>query len=91
MKNFVFGVFVWFLAQLVLVSVGTNINSVMVLNGAQTKEEACRINHSFMAGVGGLLMPILMFDFIDGDFCWNDPEINPNNFKLTCQGHQVKE
>lgn len=67
MKGIVFGVFLWFLAQLIILSMAHAGGYLAVANG----EKWCGENPSIVeAELLGAVFPMTEFTFVNTDWCW---------------------
>lgn len=73
MKKFWHFIGVWFLLQLLYISICVNVNAIEDKDkpNVQQKEECFEHVSPALAGFMGLLTPITMFDFFNADFCWH--------------------
>lgn len=66
MKKITFGIFIWFVVQLVVVSGSIASNSLPSAQVGYT----CPTTTGFEAYVLGAIVPITEFTFIKGGWCW---------------------
>ncbi len=77
MKNFLFGVFVWFLFQLVVMSAAVNMNMIidkaLIANGESRDQivSECADVRPALGFIAGALFPLASLHIVSGDFCWN--------------------
>lgn len=72
MKKFIFGIFVWFLIQFVLMSGASAMNSLnYVKNDYKCDYENVSSSEALLTG---LIIPLTQIHSL-GDWCWNDKEL----------------
>lgn len=72
MKTFYNVIFVWFLIQLVMISMVISVNSLP----GRVEPADCKNDLPVVAMIGGIVFPITAFTFIEGQWCWEDLSTN---------------
>lgn len=80
MKKILFGIIIWFVLQLIIVSSALSGNSLKMAKRAklnkttveQEWQKECNISEipQFLGSITGVILPIQAFEFIKGEPCW---------------------